>query len=124
MIEKVKYDGFLDYPTLDVEDDEETLKTNNLGEEEVVLDDGTVLVIPDVSGTISTKGEYDLTSLWNEKRIEELKDRKNFMEFVGNDAANAVKVNKKIREAEQKLEKYSELNSLWTKKEKDSLNSN
>ena len=82
------------------------------------------MVIPDVSGTISTKGEYDLTSLWNEKRIEELKDRKNFMEFVGNDAANAVKVNKKIREAEQKLEKYSELNSLWTKKEKDSLNSN
>lgn len=124
MIEKVKYDGFLDYPTIDIQEEKEYTKVTNLGEEEVVLDDGTVLVIPDVSGSISIKGEYDLTTLWNEKRIEEFKDRKNFMEFVGNDAADAVKVNKKIRAAEQKLEKYTELNSLWTKKEKQSVNSN
>ncbi len=108
--EKVREDGFFDYPSIDVNDHNDDEYVSPL------LEDIDPLVLKEVDQIISTRSAYDLTTIWNKKRHDEIKNIENISQNFTLDAENMVIDERKFRESRSKVKEYSNLSNVWYKK--------
>lgn len=111
MSQKVKKAGVFDYETIDVE----------VPKEDIILDlesvndsDQTDYKLTELD--INIRPEYDMTSLWNKKRIEQYNNIENISE-ISDEAEKGVFNDRRVRESKSKITNYLDLSKIWGEKQ-------
>ena len=106
-----------DYSTIDVEaTKEDELQSVFESEDEIEYDEeGNPIVVDSIEKEVRLRPEYDLTTSWVQRRIEEYKNVDKLKTNIALDAENELSVKKKFASAKEKATNYNNLSETWSK---------
>ena len=117
-LEKVQNLHEFDYSTVDKpekiqEDDRymEDVATSNVQE-----DSEEIKLNKEIDKVVKAFPEYDLTEFWGKNRLEDIKQRNETSHNFLADVQNIISIDKKIKNAQNRINKYDNLSQTWKEK--------
>lgn len=79
-------------------------------------DPETIELNQEVEKMIKIWPEYDLTEFWTKNRLEDIKNKSDSISSIVQDAQEEIKVAKKLKNAESRIDQYDNLSQNWKDK--------